>query len=59
MWNKYINNSSLKCLEIEKNDQVCGCEKWQKMTENDKKWHKYATGEQNVLNRSEKKSKRL
>ena len=40
MWNKYINNSSFKCLEIEKNDQVSGCEKWQKMTENDTKWHK-------------------
>ena len=37
MWNKYINNSSFKCLEIEKNDQVSGCEKWQK---NDWKWHK-------------------
>ena len=40
MWNKYINNSSFKSLEIEKNDQVSGCEKWQKMTENDTKWHK-------------------
>ena len=40
MWNKYINNSSFKCLEIEENDQVSGCEKWQKMTENDTKWHK-------------------
>ena len=37
MWNKYINNSSFKSLEIEKNDQVCGCKK---MTKNDWKWHK-------------------
>ena len=56
MWNKYINNSSFKCLEIEKNDQVSGCEKWQKMTENDTKMIENETGDWNILERSQKKS---